>query len=268
MLGETILLHIAESTAFHVFRHSYSRLRFLHYSVVRPHDEIRVSFSALLALREGAEYLLVRNLHRKESFGPFGGVIKRKNDSSEVLNALEFRPQEIDKDMRGDLRGFLPRKNIGRLLAWYRRNADREKYHECLRRELLEELREAGLKLSIPDILVFRPVRTIKEGPYRVDGEGYLQYRIFEIYELDTSHEHLQLFERAMIDTARSHTRALTAKKKSQATLLFATPEEIRRGRSKSGLLIGHHAGYLFGSKRIRPELPMFNTGVEVREER
>ena len=180
MVGEAFLLHILESTLFHMLKHGVVRPKILPCYLYRRTENIRVSFSMLLQVRDGSEYLLVRNLHRKETFGPFGGVVKTKGGASEALDALEFEFQEIDRDMRGDLRGFLPRRHLGALLTWYARRANRETPDECLTRELGEEIVEAEVAgPKLPDILLFKPVRRIEEGPYLVPGEDYTQYIIF-----------------------------------------------------------------------------------------
>jgi hypothetical protein len=222
--------------------------------MIKRSEDMRVSFSALVLLRDGDHYLLVRNLHRPESFAPFGGVFKYKDSS--ILDELEFRPQTIEStdhinsDMKDDLRGFLPRKNLPALAAWFRKSKGRENADDCLRRELAEEIREVGIpkKIKCPEIIPFHFVRRIEEGPEQVPGEMYTQYRIFEVYEPDASKSSVKKFVRQLMECARA----------GQKDLLLVTAQEMVSGRAGSGDLIGHHACYLFGSKRVRPGSPMF----------
>jgi hypothetical protein len=254
MIGEAFALHVLESTAFHIVRHGYLRLRFLKCAVIRRGEAIRIAFSALVLLRDGDHYLLVRNLHRPESFAPFGGVFKYMNTST--LDQVEFRPQtvesadRINSDMKDDLRGFLPRKNLPALVGWFKKGRGRESADDCLTRELAEEVAEVGLSKSVkcPEIIPFLLVRKVEEGPEKVMGETYTQYRIFEVWEPDFSKAVVRKFVRRLMEKARA----------GQKDLLLASAQEIISGRAASGDLIGHHAGYLFGNKRVRPESPMF----------
>jgi SMODS-associated NUDIX domain len=251
---EAIALHLFESAAFHAFRHGFLRLRFLKCATIRRSEDMRIAFSALVLLRDGDHYLLVRNLHRPESFAPFGGVFKYKDLS--MLDQFEFRPQtlgsidNINSDMKDDLRGFLPRKNLSALVAWFRKGKGRETADDCLRRELAEEIQEIGISRQVkcPEVIPFRFIRRVEEGPENIPGETYTQYRIFEVYEPDISKPSVNKLVKTLMSRAYS----------GEKDLLFATSQEIVSGRAASGNLIGHHAGYLFGNKRVRPGSPMF----------
>jgi hypothetical protein len=251
MLGEALILHIVESTTFHLFRHGYLHLRFVNCALIHPSQDMRVAFSAILLIRDGGNYLLVRNLHRPESFGPFGGVFKYIDPSR--LDQLEFKPETTasGKDMKDDLRGYLPRKKLSALVAWFKTMKGRELADECIRRELAEEIAEVGLssQLKCPDIFPIRLIRSVQESPARVPGQNYTQFRLFEIYEPDLSKKSIKHFCNRLLGHAR----------RGHKDLLLVSAEEIVSGRAASGPLIGHHAGYLFGKKRVRPDTPMFN---------
>ena len=67
------------------------RVRFVKCRFIQPNVDIRISFSCLLRISEGGRYLLVRNLHRPELFGPFGGVFKHYDRAKEELDRFEFK---------------------------------------------------------------------------------------------------------------------------------------------------------------------------------
>lgn len=249
MLGAATLLHITESAVFRFLRHVHRRVGFIKCLLIHPNREMRVSFSALALIRDGGSYLLVRDLHRPEAFAPFGGVYKHKE--SGVLDKLEFKPQSSRQmdDMKNDLRGFLPRRNLAKLAHWFQSGRDRESAEECLQREFMEEIREAKLSktLRCPDVLSFRFVRRVHEGPEEVPGQTYTQYRTFDVYKIDESHVSMRKFSNKLLAEARN----------GQENLMLATAQEIVSGRGPSSEQIGHNAGYLFGARRVRPDTPM-----------
>lgn len=250
MIIESIVENIIATEVGHYIRRSAWRLRFVRCQVVNPSEDIRIAFSALLRIADGDKYLLIRNLHRPETFGPFGGVYKYLEDAQPTLDGFDFKPQVFGPgdDMRYDIRGFLPRKNLAKLVGWFSKQANRESFKECLCRELREELAEVGVpRIQCPDGLQFRPVRTVREGPGPVPGEDYTQFRIFEVYDLHPVSTDTQKFVRKLFRAARRH-----------KNLLLANAKEIIRGRATDGSVIGHHSGYLIGRKRIRPDTPAF----------
>lgn len=225
--------------------------------ILRPQRELRVAFSAILRIAQGDRYLLIRNLHRQESFAPIGGVYKYDSSTIPTLDALCFRPQSVgpDDDMLRDLRGFLPIKNGTRMLKWFARGQGRESGPACLTREFEEEMGEfekfwhgADLRVAmdLPREMMVWHVRRVEEGPETVPGQSYLQYRIFDVFELCDSPQASKL--RAQ----------LFAKAPSFGQLATVTSAEIIAGRVGPMAIVGHHAAYLFGSKRYHPDLPMF----------
>src|SRR5438105_15920103 len=105
MFIEVVLEHLLASEIGHLLHRSAYKVRFLHYSLIKPTTHMRVAFSALLRIADSDQYLLVRNLHRPETFGPFGGVYKYFDDAQPALDKFEFHPQMIgpDSDMKSDL---------------------------------------------------------------------------------------------------------------------------------------------------------------------
>jgi hypothetical protein len=248
MLGEAIALHISETALFHLLRRGYWRTRFWTCLVVRPEEDIRVSFSALVRLHQGDSYVLVRNLHRPETFAPFGGVYKHRGTS--YLDRIDFRPQTFgsDDDMENDLRGFLPRKNLPRLVSWFKESKGRESADDCLTRELSEEIGETHLprRIKCPELIHFQLIRSIQEGPEEIPGESYKQYRLFEVYDAEISKPGVKTLMGQLLKRATQGTPDLIA----------ATSSEIRSGRTAHGHLIAPHASYLLGNRRIRKESP------------
>jgi hypothetical protein len=214
---------------------------------------LRVSCSALLSIGSGSGYILARMLRRRDALGPFGGVHKSSLAASAELYELGFVPQSISHPsahaIAGDLRGFLPSEKLPDFLAWFHEGIHRESDSECLRREVREELHEIGLPDLAPDVdhLEFRFVREVLEGPYFIQGDERWQVRIFRIYELDTDSLRSRQFRERLLD----HTN-------TTENLSLASRTEIRVGRVR-GHAIGHHAGYLLGQRRIRPDLPSFD---------
>jgi hypothetical protein len=248
--GEGLIGHFVAHLLDHASRERLWKVGLLPCKLISPNEDLRVSFSAFLRIRQGDSYLLVRSLHRKEAFGPFGGVYKYLSGAHMQLDALEFRPQtgKSATDMQHDLRGFVPRRNIFGVARWFEQGAGREDAVTCLRRELIEELAEVKLKRhAVPDLIRFKPVRRVQEGPARAAGQPYWQYRVFDIYDVAEPDAAVGRFLDGIRSLASSH-----------QGLLLATAHEIIVGRSSDGRVIGHHSGYLFGRKRIRPDEPMF----------
>src|SRR5713226_2417216 len=168
MAQEAVAAHVALTIGLHLLDR-IRRIRFLKYKLVRPNADMRVAFSALLRICEGGRYLLIRNLHRPQTFGPFGGVYKYYGGAKKELDEILFRPQDLGpgSDMKDDLRGFLPRKNLVRVDRWFAASHERESPGECLRRELTEELKETkpSIRLPVPGALPLSLVRVVHEGP-------------------------------------------------------------------------------------------------------
>jgi 8-oxo-dGTP pyrophosphatase MutT (NUDIX family) len=230
-------------------------LRYLRFKVVSPAKDIRVSVCALIRLAHRDSYLLVRSLHRPESFGPFGGVYKHHSSAAKRLDSIEFRPQRASHldEMDRDLRGFIPRRALFAFIHWFNGGTHREDASACLRRELHEELEEAGLDgdLTVPHNIGFRLVRRVYEYTKSVPGHNYAQYRMLEIYDVADFDPNITRF----IDT-------LWVAARSNSNLLIATSNELLIGRASDGRVIGHHCGYLFRNTRIRPDEPIFAEAV------
>jgi class 3 adenylate cyclase len=227
-------------------------IRFASWAFLNPPRDLRVSFAAMLRIAHAGRYLLIRNLHRPEVFGPIGGVYKFYRASDALLDSMRFRVEgtPTPDDSVDDIRGYLPCGSALRFKRWFDRCVDREDPRTCIHRELAEEIGEIGLSrsLAVPRVLPLRKIRRVEEGPHLPVGKPYFQYRIFDVYEpiSASSVETLQFFE-LLIDMAKGHKH-----------LELVTAEEIKMGRSVSGRVLGHHSAYVFGSKAFRDDAPLY----------
>lgn len=211
--------------------------------------ETRVSFAALLRICDGDRYLLIRNKYRSEVMAPLGGVFKYQESATAKLDSLAFRPELRSdlQDSRGDMRGVIPTARLKDFIGWFNKGVDRENAKECLTRELAEEIEEVGLQelLSVPDDLEFRLVRKISEPIARDPGYTWDQFRHFEVYEPILTNEVVKCFFDALKRSAPTN-----------PNLEFATAEQIIRGRTPRGAVIGHHCAYLYGEESVRHPSP------------
>lgn len=229
------------------------RPRFLGCSIWKRSDRIRVSIAAILRLGSGGKWVLIRNHLRKETFAPIGGVIKTRATSRDALDALDFEPQDSGnhEGMINDLRGFLPRKNLPKFIQWLETNQGRESGEQCLHREIVEELKEIGYTFNLPSAfdLGLHLVRTVEEGPEKVPGHNYTQYRRFEVYESRPEQKESVQFLDDLCMSASGN-----------ANMITAETREVRSGRNGKGLPISHHAAYFFGKERVHFGAPPFIT--------
>jgi hypothetical protein len=254
---EGLLGHFIAHFLDDISRERLWKIRLLPAKFMAPNQEMRVSFSAFLRICERDSYLLIRGRHRNYAFGPFGGVYQYFSSASTQLDALEFRSQRgrAAPEMKDDLRGFLPRRHVLAFTRWFDEATGREDGATCVRRELIEELKEVRLakRHPVPPLIHFKHIRRVQEGPARAAGQSYLQYRIFDIYDIAQPEKQVSHFINELRSTAKTH-----------ADLLLATSREIITGSTADGRMIGHHAGYLFGRKRVRPDEPMWvEAGVQ-----
>lgn len=211
--------------------------------------DVRVSFAVTLRVRDGDNFVLVRNEHRNEVYTPLGGVVKYNDEGSLHLPSIGFRPQDsLGTSMRNDLRGWLPSRRLLTLQKWYTHGHQREVSVLALIREVTEECDRLRPRLAfaMPTLPQLRFIHVVHEGPGKPPGLTYKQYRRAEVYELDTSHDESREFARSLVVAAKAH-----------PDLVLASREEIIRGRSRSGKAIAHNAGWCFQKKRLpREEAP------------
>ena len=221
------------------------------YRHVADTDVIRVSFSALLRIRDDHCYLLFHSSARPGSFGPPGGAFKYFEPATPILDRLHFRAERVgsrEEIMRGDVRGFLPARKLAGFSRWFDSGAYREDGEECLRRELIEELGEVGLPHSASAVggMRFSLVREVREGPRPVPGKPYRQVRRFNVYDLVSASESTVRLREDLVDAGRDP---------EVDTVLWATVEEIVHGRCGNAL-IAPQSAFLVDGVRIHPDLP------------
>ncbi|WP_242907417.1 SMODS-associated NUDIX domain-containing protein [Actinomadura terrae] len=217
----------------------------------RGSETVRVSFAALLKVKQDERHVLFRALNRPESYGPPGGVFKYFGPAGRFLEEMGFREDRIDTlagVMKADLRGFLPASSMRDFLSWFASGAYREDSVECLRRELAEELCEVGLDHLEPSAqrLAFSHLRTVVAGPDEVPGQPYSQLRRFEVYELTGADLATEAFRREL---------SAAGADPDVPTVISATAGEIRYGRC-GGAQISGQSAYLLGSQRYLADVP------------
>jgi hypothetical protein len=210
--------------------------------------KIRVSIAAILSVRQGDHFILIRNRHRPEMFGPIGGVYKFYSSAIKQLEDSGFQPQIRDDDTKNDLRGYLIGKNLPRFLRWFFSGKNRE--IEPLSREIAEEMLEIGLVMDSDSImnLQYDLHKTIIEGLDNVTGADYLQLRYFGVYSLYTDHPKCDaLIEKLFKEVG------------TNPNIISVTANEIKRGRALSGEIIGGHSGYLIGDTKTGESPPFYS---------
>lgn len=152
--------------------------------------------------------------------------------------------------MVADLRGFLPAGNLEGFLKWFEEGHGRESAHECLVRELREELAQVDVAVESDELagLRFSHVRTVTEGPEAIAAENYLQCRRLDVYDLV-----------AESPSAKNLLQRILQQADVGKDVAWATSQEIIRGRARQRMVIGSHTPYLFGKQRYRSHDPDFS---------
>ncbi|MGW1269698.1 SMODS-associated NUDIX domain-containing protein [Streptomyces sp. NPDC002491] len=215
----------------------------------RPFSEVRVSVAVLLQVQDDDGYVLAHSPLRPNSCGPFGGAVKFLPSAIPQLRAAKFREEvRSHSRMRHDLRGFLPMTALPRFARWLSRQEDRETAREALRRELTEELGEAGHPELATGIATvdFRWVRKVVDGPKKAPGHPYRQIRFFEVFELDLTIAAARTLHDALVTLARDPAEAL---------IICAGREDIVHGRI-GALYVAPQSAFLIGNQRLHADLP------------
>lgn len=217
----------------------------------KPERSIRLSYSALLRIKDDDQHVLLHAGTRPGAVTPPGGVFKYFEPAAWILDELGFRGDrwsDRGASMRADLRGVLPTRSMPEFTRWFDSRAYREDATECLHRELTEELAEVGfpeLAEHVP-ALRFEHVRTVYEGPTSIPHPPGRQLRRFEVHDLvNTGQPAVRLRAKLLALAADSNV----------TTVVSATAQDIVYGRTGPAL-IAPHAEYLIGDHRTRPDIP------------
>jgi len=229
------------------FRHRQYLILALRCVVLSRNKKLRVSMAAILSVSHDERYILVRNRHRPETFGPIGGVYKYYAGAREQLDRCGYIPQVRDEDMKYDLRGFIKGKDFPSFMRWFLSGKNRE--IEPITRELIEELGEVGLTKESETIhaVQFELVKTIYEMIDVVQGADYAQFRYFAVYQLCPDEPKSEMVKDILCRGSENNPK-----------IIAVTAKEIMLRRATSGEEIATHTEYLIHDKRIGPEPPPF----------
>ncbi|PSL45974.1 hypothetical protein B0I31_1265 [Saccharothrix carnea] len=217
----------------------------------RPGRAVRISYCALLRIRDDDRFVLFHTASRPGAYAPPGGVFKYFPPAVGLLEGLGFEAERSTSRgarTRADLRGVLPLRSFTGFRQWFASGAYREDARECLRRELTEELGEVGF----PELgdrvreVALAHVRTVSEGPYPVPDEDYRQARLFEVHDLVVTDGASERLREALVALSTDP---------GVPTVVSATAGEIAHGRAGHAL-IAPHTAYLVGTRRTRADLP------------
>lgn len=159
---------------------SLKNIRPYFYSLKYNNEKIRLSFAYLIRIKVNNRYLLVKSGHKRDLFGPVGGVYHIEHIDY-VYKTLGFARDSTPGDSQ-DVRGTILGKNIKKFIEWFNRGENRE---TSPLREFCEELLDSEL---IPKQLFDNPTFSFLGTKYKgISCNDY--YHInellrFDIYEL------------------------------------------------------------------------------------
>ena len=192
---------------------------------------VRVTIAYLFRIEENGQYALIKR-HKKDfpGYQPIGGAYKYlKEENRELFDKLGIEPCNKvprDEDTENDLRIVVKkRKNLNEFLKWFESRKNRE--IDPIR-EFFEELVQPGL---LPENLFrhFKYVFVCKH------IEGVLPSPVFSGDEL----RYAEVFELRLETDAQK--KAIHELRNKGDEILFATPDEIRKGASNNGHVIRPH---------------------------
>jgi hypothetical protein len=204
-----------------------------------PSASVRVSVATLLRVRTGDQRLVLVDTGGAV-IGPFGGALAYHRAAGPLLDGLGWRPEREPAGPLVDLRGVLPARSFPAFVAWFEGGRDRESGEQGLRREVVEELDEAGLH-AVAGLVAgaeLAHVRTVTEEPALLAARGMVQTRRLEVYDL--------------LAGALADRLVALAADPGVATVLAVSEADIAAGRVGSAR-IGTQAAYLAAEFTDRP---------------
>lgn len=179
------------------------------YNKKYENEKIRLSFSYLIRIKVNNRYLLVKGGHKRNLFGPIGGVY-HIDHIDYIYKTLGFSRDSTPGDSN-DIRGTILGKNIKAFIKWFDKAENREKTQD---REFKEEFLNSNLiDSSLFNEPSFKYVCTKYKGVSYGDYYGINELLRFDIYDL------------ILNDT---QTKALKNLNKKTQNLCLFTKEEIK----------------------------------------
>jgi hypothetical protein len=223
---------------------------FFKWNLIHRNKTIRVSAASILSVKKNDQQILIKGLNRPNSYGPIGGAIRYHSAAKGFLQDICFEKEEAKnsshkKKIERDLRGYIPSKHLLKFINWFLLYKNREE--NALFREIEEELVEINLQnlLGIMGTPDFSLIRSISEGPHKVPGKSFYQYRILNVYEFSEDYQKTR---------GTKFINALYKASKTEENLILVNSEEIKAGITQLGEHIGGHTPYLFGTMKYFTE--------------
>jgi hypothetical protein len=199
--------------------------------ILKPNKPLRITTAYLFRIEMNGKFLLIKR-HKKDRPGyqPVGGTFKYlKDENRELFDNLSIEPCHYvprDADTENDLRlVMMKRKKLYKYLRWFesRKNRELDPW-----REFYEELIEPGL-IPFPTFqhIQYSFIKKIEELAIPSPAYPIDEFRYAEIYELK--------FEN---DSQKKAFNGLVINE----NVVFATPDEIRKGSTDKGLTILPHS--------------------------
>lgn len=196
----------------------------------KPNAPVRITVAYLFRIEMNGKYLLIKR-HKSDFIGyqPVGGAYKYfKEENRAKFDELGIMPcNQIvrDEDTENDIRLEMnKRKKLIDFLKWFDSRKDREIDPF---REFCEELIEPGLlPRSLFPHIKYSYIGKHQEGILRTEDYPIDQFRHADIFELRIESESQK---QAILDLAKHE------------EIIFATPEEIKKGTANNGIRILPH---------------------------
>ena len=177
-------------TIIRIFLKRFYESREYDYKIEYKNKDIRLSFAYLIRIRVNNKYLLVKSGHKRDLYGPVGGVYHIEH-TDYIYHKLKFARDETPGDSE-DVRGTIAGKNIGKFIRWFNKGINRE---VSPNREFEEELLKSGV---VPNNLFlnqdFKYACTKYRGIERSAHYKKLELCRFDIFELLLTKEQEKFF--------------------------------------------------------------------------
>ncbi len=199
--------------------------------ILKPNKAIRITTAYLFRIEINGKFLLIKR-HKKDRIGyqPVGGTFKYLRDENrELFDNLGLEPCNLvprDSDTENDLRLIMrKRKKLFKYLKWFEKRKDRELDPW---REFYEELIEPGMiPFSKFQHIQYSFIKKVEELAIPSPVYQYDEFRYAEIYELKFEND---AQKQAFVNLDKND------------SVVFVTPDEIRKGSTINGITILPHS--------------------------